>query len=370
MIRYKRLFLYLGLFVMMFGMIGCSKSKKDEKNQEIKQDRIKDRNSTRFKMKDDIVVFLDNYDIQIYNDHGCNYVEFKVITKKELSDEDLRITFDKDVEYNVAYNGENINGAIVDGNEDKDVIVTDRTCLSYNGVDWKEYKKINNDKDKVQKYLDKYNKITSDVIDGYFYTVSVIFKQEAIKESSTINKMFIEYNGSKIEKDIKVDFVYISDESLPPFTNTSDSKSVEEFVAPNNTGNLTTYKMSIEADKDFKITGIRCLQNNGIVISSVDMSGSINNNIQQKFQNEIELKKGDSVSFSIQLKDDGVINQLVYSKTAVISIMYDDNGQKGQYFDLIKINTSPLLDELFAHYVDGIDIMPYYNEFQNVIEGN
>ena len=74
---------------------------------------------------------------------------------------------------------------------------------------------------------------------------------------------------------------------------------------------------------------------------------------------------GESDSEFNELKD--FANKLTYRKTAVVAIDYEDNGVEGQHVDWIQLDIGALLDELFVSYVEGVDVMPYYNDYHNKI---
>lgn len=363
----------LTLFFIMCSVLGCGKSGNEEKVKV--SNREKDKNisieNSKLKLKDDIVYVADNCNAALYYEETNNYVNFIVMTRKELCDNELKITFDKDVDYRVKYIKLNFSGSVAGEDDTQEVNITNRTCMSYNGIDWKKYLKLENEGANVEEYASKYNKGYKGVIGCYFYKVSVAFECEKITEDCKINKMYLEYKNNKTEKNVNINLKVNTSKYIPDvFESTSESTVVETSVVPNNKGILYTYNdIKLKALKNVKIKEIKCVGDNGIEIENIDVYGSFNNNIQQKFNGDLDIKQGEDVNFSIDLKDQNFINQLAYNNNIVISMIYEVDGQLGEDLYSIHIVTGAMLDELYAYYNDGVDIMSYYNDYHNVVNG-
>ena len=369
--RWKNIGLCVLLFIVLCSILGCGKTEKKEETKVNENRGNSEIENSKYKLKDDIVVALDNCNAVLCYGVTGNRVDFTVMTKRKLNDKDLKVTFDKDVEYSVIFNEINEGGPIVDENNTEGVYFTDRTCMTYNGVDWKKYLELEKNGGDVEKYASKYNKGYEGIIGCYFYRVKVLFDYEKLTEDCKINKIYIEYKNKKIEKDVNINLMVDTSKYIPDvFESTSESSIVETGTVPNNKGYLYKYSdINLKALKNVKIKEIKCVGDNGIEIENIDVSGSFNNSIQQKFTGDLDIKQGDTVNFNVYLKDKNFINQLAYNNNIVISMIYEVDGQIGENLQAMKITSSAMLDELYAYYNDGVDIMSYYNDYYNVVNG-
>ncbi|MBE5934858.1 MAG: hypothetical protein E7262_03610 [Lachnospiraceae bacterium] len=362
----------IGLIMLAACLVGCSKAEKDTKKNEVKAAEISyERKKAKVKLKEDIVVVSDNCEPVISNNAGSNAFQFFIITKNKVKKNDIKITFDKEKEYTVSVLQYGELGHVQDG-DNGDVNIKKRTTMSYNGVDWKEYLKVyeNSDEEELEHFENKYLSDYTGVIDCYFYEVSVSFNTDTIKEDDTLKKMYIEYKGNKIEKDIDVKFLHNvrnEEDELPDVFYSVSSSTVMEWRTPNNTGELGTYTIQYKADKKFVIKGVNVVGDNGIVVDSVDVAGSAVNGIQQKMQGDISVNKGDTVTLYVRLRDDDFKNQLSYNKNVIITMDYEVEGELHQEVYGIRYLSAAPMDELYAKYVDGVDMMQYYNEFHSVV---
>lgn len=366
----KYIGVYLIVVIIMCSILGCGKRENNKESKEKNGKGVAIENS-KFKLKDDIIYAVDNCNAALYDKVTNNYINFIIMTRKELNDKDLKITFDKDVDYSVRFININTGGAVTSENDMQEIYFTDRTCMSYNGIDWKEYLKLEKDGGDVEKYSSNYNNGYKGVIGCYFYKVSIIFDYEKITEDCKISKMYLEYKNNKTEKNVNINLKVNTSKYIPDvFESTSESTVVETSVVPNNKGILYTYNdINLKALKDVKIKEIKCVGDNGIEIENIDVSGSFNNNIQQEFNEILDIKQGENINFSVRLKDKNFINQLAYNNNIVLSMTYEVDGKIGEKLYSIHVVTGVMLDELFAYYNDGVDIMSYYNDYHNVVNG-
>lgn len=361
-------------------IVGCEKNNNNKdvvNNKKNKKTSIsEERKKATVKLNKDIVVAADNCKLTTSNSNGGNQFEFYIMTKEIVEENDIKVIMDTDVKYSVHIYDMSEFETMTNG----DVYISDITTFSYNKIDWNKCLELENNgsTEELELYKNKYNNGYTGVIDCYFYKVSVIFDHDEIKkikDNSEINKMYIEYKGEKIEKEISVKFIKDLWDLSRPFskamTGLGESKVFRQCVEPNKDGKLPSYNESFKADKNFVIKEIKCVSDNGIEVENVDVTGSVNNNISQKKQGEIEVKKGDTVYLSIKLRDKESSNQLTYSKNAIISMKYQVEGVDGideeQYS--ISFCSSAMLDEIYAYYVDNVDIMKYYNEYHNIGKG-
>ena len=361
-------------------MSGCNKKQKnEEKKVSVDNELSYERKNAKVKLDKDIVVVADNCKITVSNNKGTNCFKFYVMTKEELKKDELKVGIGTDIKYDVTIREEGLNGIILGkcSPEERDIYITDITTLTHNGIDWNKYLEIEKkgDNEKLNEYTVKYSGEYSGVLGCFVYLVEVIFDNESIQENSEVDKMDIEYKGQKIQNNIKVKFVKDmfddSREFSGAFSSLGEPTTIMETVEPNKEGRLTKYSESFKAEKNFVIKEIKCISDNGIEVESVDVTGSINNNIGQKMNGELEVKKGDTVYLSINLKDSEFSNQLYYYKNAIISMKYEveKSGiiEEEQYN--LNMYAATLPDELYAHYVDGVDMMKYYNEYHNIVNG-
>ena len=369
--RWKNIGLCVLLFIVLCSILGCGKTEKKEETKVNENRGNSEIENSKFKLKDDIIYAVDNCNAALYDKATNNYINFIIMTRKELNDKDLKITFDKDVDYRVKYIKLNFSGSVAGEDDTQEVNITNRTCMSYNGIDWKKYLKLENEGANVEEYASKYNKGYEGVIGCYFYKVSVAFECEKITEDCKINKMYLEYKNNKTEKNVNINLKVNTSKYIPDvFESTREGAVVETSVVPNNKGILYTYNdINLKALKDVKIKEIKCVGDNGIEIDNIDVSGSFNNNIQQKFTGDLDIKQGEDINFSVRLKDKKFINQLAYNNNIVLSMIYEVDGQLGEDLYSIHIVTGAMLDELYAYYNDGVDIMSYYNDYHNVVNG-
>lgn len=354
--------------LILCNLLGCSKknneTRDDKKNNAKNTSKL--RKKTQYKMEKDIIVAIDNCDVDIYNDGGGNYINFVIITKDKLNEKDLKVTFDADVEMGYDLS---INTLNEEGNQDSvDVYMSDRTALNSNGIDWKKYTELEYKDEELEKYVKQFDNGSGEIIDAYFYEVFVAFKFDEMNKDSSIRKIYVEYKGEKIEKDVEVELLYnhnpLHDSNA--YVDISESWLLEERLQPNTTGQLKSFSKELQANNDFVVKEIKSIANNSIEIESIDVSGSANNNVQQKWQGEVIVKKGQTVKFNISLKDNDFANKLVYSKNAVIAMIFEENGVEKRELIFIRFSSEPMLDELYINYEKGKDVLGYYRDYASI----
>lgn len=362
------------IFVIII-LCGCvNENKRKKTNNKInfnKEASIKNVKQDATKLKDDIIIIMDNYDTYVNNEIGGNFFYFNIISKKEIGEKDIKISMDTTLPYNFAFFSQNNNMV----NNENDIQF--ETFQMYNSMDWKKMYEISKESssNNFDKYKELYNEEYTDMnkkCDFFYYTAQINIDIRQMKEDTTISEIIFNYKGKEYVKKINLKLY----NKLPGIGNrkySDDIISMESFgfddvmIYPSKEGLIPVEDNTFVANQDIELTNIEILSNGNVKLKEAYISIVDDKSYEQKWNGNIKISKGTKFKIKMIAQDDNFKNKLSYGIKIRPVIEFNCNGEKCSTYYEASYRTKPLADEAYAYYVDGIDVLSYYYDYYNKV---
>ena len=172
------------IITLTIALMGCNKN--ENKNEILMGD-----------MKEDIYVISGATDVTLFGDMGDNYFMSYIISKDELTKENIEVKMDTSISF------------IYDLTETKVEEMPYNVFLEYKGFKWDEYAKLNSKSDKSEaeeyfsSYMEEYNNLKDVNNKFYFYTLGIGFQdvENITEKKECISNISVVCN----EKEYKLD---------------------------------------------------------------------------------------------------------------------------------------------------------------------
>ena len=348
--KIKKLVCSLFMISMICLVCGCGKNSNDVTNE----------SSILFKQiaSNDIVVCSDDFDLVFPSEGGLveRRLRFPIIAGKNISKEDIEVL---------------VEGADYEVNIDKEEPdkLEDFTYLAYAGIDWQKYTKLyNTDTEKFneyeKKYLKGYDNFNQKTLPKYnYYIVSIAFDSDM--EDMELSKVKIKCKDKEYTVEGKISF---SNEKMPntnidvfnDYGMAYDDMTI--YPLANNTYNLNA--IVLKPNKDIELESVSLWNNTQLKIlkTSVDISGETSLD-QILDKSPIKISKGDEASLTVQITNSEKKDIFTYTTNPILLIKYRMDGK--EYLANVNIMARTIYNssELYAKYIDELNIKEYYDSF-------
>lgn len=371
----KRFVINFMLICVMIVFCGCGNENKKEKvNDKIdfnKEASIRNVVQDSKKMKDDLIIVMDNYDTYVNNEIGGNFFYFNIISKEKLNDTDIKVSMDTNLPYNFGFFDQD-DSVVNNDNE-----IQFETFQMYNNMNWKKLYELSKDRNSnnFDKYKRMYNKEYTDMNKKYgffYYTAQINIDTKQLKEDTTISEITFNYKGKDYVK--KINFkLYNKLPGIGDREYSDDIISMDSFgfddvmIYPNKDGLIPIEDNTFVANKDIELTNIEILSNGNVKLKEAYISIVDDKSYEQKWNGNMSISKGTKFKIKMIAQDDNLKNNISYGVKLRPVIEFNCNGEKGATYYEASYRTKPLADEAYAYYVDDVDVLSYYYDYFNKV---
>lgn len=369
--RMKKLLIILIGFIMI--ATSCSTGNGSEENTQSKENE----NTTKKYFKnlpssigeDEYIIQVCENNQEINNKTMSANISFAILSKNELSAEDVSVKADTILKYNLLFNSSEKH----EGKFDQTV------CMLYNDIDWALLNMLSSSQNVDD--IAQYGEISRDISTEYdslsdnqfpeFYCTrfNMQFDTGKIKDE-TIENLIITIKGKEYPVEIgKVRFLTEAGSTGKPagVCNFTEYGRMDYPIYCNRSGIVSLSGFELKTDGDVIIKDIRLVNTDeNISLSDVDIEFVEDDmllNTKWEKGKEIALNKGDIINIGVTIKDENFCEKDYYAANYYLEVEYESKGEINTTNTQVLCITKHNSDWDYAVFKDMIDTSVYYSEY-------